>query len=143
VNLLTALGFTSGLNFFDVAGQFEGNLTLSEAGIVDPATGQPYSPDPTLAAYFGPQSETVAETLNSTILLGSLFFSETTAQQNVTLVHEDLHAVFGGTVVGGTDADIASYFNLPYDRNLTGAALVTAASRAITVWLTADCGGLK
>lgn len=115
-------------------------MTLSQAGIVDPVTGIPYAGDPTLTAYFGDQTKAIAETINNSVLLGALFFDETPPDQNTTLVHEDLHTVFDGTTVGGSDVDIANYFNLQFDRSLTGDALRTAASRAITSWLQSDCG---
>jgi RHS repeat-associated protein len=140
LNVLAALGQTSNLYFYDL--RASGNLTLTQAGIVSPS-GQPYSPNLTLAAYFGDPTQATAETVNNIILLGPLFFSSSAAWQNTTLVHEDLHAVFAGTVVGNTDVDIADYFNLQYDRSLSGNQLVNAASYAISAWLNSDCGGVK
>ena len=138
VNLLAALSDTTGMRFFDINGR-EGRMTLSRAGIVDRTTGQPYAGDPTLLAYFGDQTKFASETINNTILLGRLFF-ENPAYQNLFLVREDLHSVFSGTTVGGLDVDIANYFNLQYDRTLSGQALVTAAGNAINAWLQSDCG---
>jgi RHS repeat-associated protein len=139
VNLLMALGQTDGVNFFDIGTQ--GQLTLSQTGIVDPSTGSAYSPDLTLAAAFGNQTTNSAVTINSSVLLGPAFWSSGVASQDMILVHEDLHLVFGGTTVGGSDVDVANYFNLSYNANLTGDDLVSAASRAISSWLLTDCGG--
>jgi hypothetical protein len=120
----------------------EGTLTLSQVGAVDPVTGKPYAGDPSVAAYAPPATSAIASTVGgTTILLSTSFYGENAADQAVTLVHELLHLTFGGE----SDADVAARFGIQYTVVPSGLAGVddtaAAAGRAISNWLSHDCGG--
>jgi hypothetical protein len=111
-------------------------MTLSQTGFVDPVTGQPFAGDQTIQSYANSSVPALAVIAGGDdIYLLQAFYTQSPANQAVTLVHELLHLTFGGA----TDAQIASLYGLAVPAGLTGDALVTAASQAISGWLSKDC----
>jgi hypothetical protein len=99
-------------------------------------TGQPFSPNQTVAQYADGNGAVSAG--GAAIHFTPPFCTETQSQRSVTLVHELLHLAYGGM----PDVDVAKMFNIPVPPTPPAPREDQAtvdASRAISAWLAGDC----
>jgi len=141
VTLLQALTFNAGHTAYYNAFGSEGQLTLSQTGYVDPQTGKPFNPDPTIQS-FVPSSAAAVTAGGVAVYLAQSLYNQSMAGQAIYLVQELLHISYGGGIQG-SDVANALRFGLSYNKSLTGDALVAAAGNAMNAWLEGDCGGSK
>ena len=128
--LLANAGTATYANTFGV----QGNLTLSQIGVVDPASGRAYQGDPTLSTYNSPAA--YAETFgNQAILLNPFYYLESDSDKSVTLVHELLHHTFGGA----SDSAVDDRFGIHYAIGQNDAETQRNAGLALSDWLRKDC----
>jgi RHS repeat-associated protein len=128
INLSAVAATAANTNYFNTF--TEGNVELRDiTGYVPPP---PNMPNMNLSTYLGSAAAaTIPDAsgkASNNVVVGGIFFNATAFQQNITLVHEALHA---GT--GEVDSELAKDFHL--GDNLPE----NAASAAITAWLANGC----